>query len=476
MPTTVGTRKILDLKRWEFATPAPAATAAGAFIASSRHFRQQQLYVVSSTLAYLYLPEEDGFVQVPSPALAGTFGAGACGVATEWSSGSAVAESLTATGGTTTTLVTNQTLARDLRGYSVQILTGPNAGETKVIASNTIGANATITFTAASGSAFTSANTYRLMTPTWCVLGAGTLAAGSFRKYDFATNTWTTLAITGLPATIGTDCKLISTPSWMDTDYLIFETATATGGSTTTLVNAGRAWTTNQWSNYQVRIISGTGAGQIRAITSNTATTLTCATFATAPDATSVYSIEGNDSFLYLMGNAAVTLFRYSFATNTWTTLTPSAARGAAPGAALSGHWIYGVTAANWTGVNAIRNGRYIYSFRGGASAVLDRYDIALNTWEVVTYAPATETFTTGTKYTYHTDALYIQLNATGRCFRFDLARHAMDGWGAILYTQGVAVVGDTMFDATYRDGATQIVFVHLLLNTSTVQLRQMVI
>jgi hypothetical protein len=51
-----------------------------------------------------------------------------------------------------------------------------------------------------------------------------------------------------------------------------------------------------------------------------------------------------------------------------------------------------------------------------------------------------------------------------------------MDGWGAILYPQGAAVVGDVMFDSTYRDGATQIVFVHLLLNTSTVQLRAMVI
>jgi hypothetical protein len=424
----------------------------------------------------LYRPEEDGFVAIASPALAGTLGAGACGVATGFSVGTAVAASLTATGGTTTTLVTNQPLARDLRGYSVQILTGPNAGETKIIASNTIGANATITFTAASGAAFSSANTYRLLTPTWCVLGAGTLAAGSFRKYDFATNTWTTLAITGLPATIGTDGKLISTPSWMDTDYLVFETATATGGSTTTLVNAGRSWTTNQWANYQVRIVSGTGAGQIRAITSNTANTLTCATFATAPDATSVYSIEGNDDFIYFLGNGAVTLFRYSFATNTWTTLAPTAARTGAPGAGMSAHWVYGVSAPDWTNVNAIRNGRYIYSFRGGAGALLDRYDIALNTWEAVTYAPAAETFTTGTKYTYHTDALYIQQNATGRWLRFHFVTSGMDGWNTSLYPQGAALVGDTAFDVTYRDGPTQIVYVHMILNSSTIHLRQMVI
>jgi hypothetical protein len=39
MATTNGNRKVLDLKRWEFCTPAPTATVAGAFIASSRHYR-----------------------------------------------------------------------------------------------------------------------------------------------------------------------------------------------------------------------------------------------------------------------------------------------------------------------------------------------------------------------------------------------------------------------------------------------------
>ena len=77
MATTQGNRKILDLKRWEWAAPAPAATTTGAFVASSRHYRQQQLYVSANTVAHLYNPNEDGWVQVPSPGLTGTFGAGA---------------------------------------------------------------------------------------------------------------------------------------------------------------------------------------------------------------------------------------------------------------------------------------------------------------------------------------------------------------------------------------------------------------
>ena len=477
MTTTNGTRQILDLKRWEYVTPAPVATSAATFVVSSRHASQRQLYVTSNTVAYLYEPGTDGWCQVPSPALAGTFGAGACGVAAGWSTGTTVAAaSLTATAGTTTSITTNQTLARDMRGWSVQILAGPNAGETKVIASNTIGASAVITFTVASGSAFSASTVYRLLTPVWYVLGAGTLATGSFRKYDLATNTWTSLTITGLPATVGTDGRLVSTPSWMDDNYLAFATGTAASATATTLTVAGTPWAASQWINAQVRITGGTGAGQIRTITANTTSGLTVATWTVTPDATSTYSIEGNDDFLYFLGNNAVTMYRYSISANTWSTLSPGVARSGAPTTGMSAHWIWGVTASDWTNVSAIQNGRYIYSFRGAGGALLDRYDIAANSWSAVTYSPLTETFTTGTKFAYNGDALYIQKDATGRWFRYDFARSTLDGWGTMLFPNGVAVLGDTAFDVTYRDGATEIVYVYMILNTSTVMLRCMII
>jgi hypothetical protein len=478
MATTNGNRKILDLKRWEFCTPSPNATAAATFIVSSRHYRQQQLHVVSNTVANLYNPQEDGWIAVPSPALAGTFGAGACGVAGSFSTGTTVAaSSLTATAGTTTTITTNQTLARDLRGYSVYFVGGTNTGKTKTIASNTIGTNAVITFDSAEAVAFDATSQYRLKTPVFYVLGAGTLAAGSFRKYDFATNTWTTLAITGLAATIGTDGRMISTPAWIDNGFKSFATGTATAGGASTLTNSAKAWATNQWTNYQIRISGGTGAGQIRTVASNTGTVITVsAAWTTQPDATSTYSIEGNDDFIYFIGNNAVTLYRYSISGNAWSTLTPGVARGGAPGAGMGGTWIHSVSAADWNNENLILNGRYIYSFRGAAGALLDRYDIAGNTWAAITYSPAVETFTTGTKYAYCKDRLYIQKEATGRWFAFDFAENAMQPFTTSTYTQGAAVLGDTAFDVTYKDGATEIDYVYFLLNTSTVLLRQMVI
>ena len=476
MATTNGNRKILDLKRWEFCAIAPAATQNGAFIASSSHFRQQQLYVRSNTEAFIYNPSEDGFVPIASPGLAGTFTNGAAGVASAWSTGATVgAASLTATGGTTTTIITNQTLARDLRGYQVFILSGPNAGAVIPISSNTINTNAVITVPV-QASAFTASTVYRLLTPRWYVVGGGAIGPGSFRVYDYATNTWTTLSQTGLPGTFSSDGKLISTPSILDNDFKTFATGTATSGTGTTLTQIGKTWTASQWINSQVRITGGTGAGQIRTVTANTADTLTVATWTTTPDATSAYAIEGNDNFLYYIGNGAVAMYRYDIAANTWSTLSPIAARAAAPGTGMSAHWVHSVTESDWNNENAILNGRYIYSFRGNNSADLHRYDIAGNTWATITYSPNAETFSQGTKYALIKGILYIQKDQIGRWYAYDFARSEMFPWGMMLYPQGAAVVGDTAFDVVYKDGATEIYYVHMVLNTLNIHLRQQVI
>jgi hypothetical protein len=618
MPTTNGNRKILDLKRWEFVTPAPIATSAGSFVASSRHFKQQQLYLQGASAAYIYNPNEDGFIQIPNSGLTPGIAAGASATAVANSVGSVVASTTIAAGsngatlpqstinvaaitgfplagaiyvdtatngrqlitytsasgtqllgcsggtgtlatsqavsfagllalsGSTTQIVTNQLLARDLKDYAIHILSGPNSGSTVPISGSTFfvgsttiaagsngaalpqstinvastagfaqsgqilvtisGAPQLITYTGitatsftgctggtgalatsqavqfastitvpAQTSAFTTSTVFRLITPAWYVHTAGTLAAGSFKKYDLATNTWSTLS--NLAVTLGTDSKLIATPSWIDNDYLRFATGSASSGTSTTLVDSTKNWTVNQWTEFQVRIVSGTGAGQVRRITSNTSTALTVSGWNVNPDSTSTYSIEGNEDYIYLIGNAAVTMYRYSISNNSWTTLSPNVARAAAPGSGLSGHWIYGVTDSAWTNENSIINGRRLYSFRGSGGANLDYYDIPSNTWiSTVNYAPITETFTTGTKYVYNGDYLYIQKDATGRFFRYNIASGFMDPLGTTTYTQGAALVGDTMFDVTYTDGTTKITYLYMILNTSAVMLRQMII
>ena len=238
-----------------------------------------------------------------------------------------------------------------------------------------------------------------------------------------------------------------------------------------------KTWTAGQWAGSQVRITGGTGAGQIRTITASTATGLTVGlNWTIIPDNTSTYTIEGNDDFLYLAGNTVVTLFRYQISTNTWTTLTPTVARTVAPGAGFSLNWVFGVTDPAWTNENAIINGQRIYSFRGGASSGLDYYDIPSNSWvSGVLFSTAAETLTTGSKYAYVGDFLYIQKDAAGRWFRYTFPTSELEGWSVMTYPQGAAVVGDTCFDVTYFDGASSVTYIYMILNTSTVMLRQMI-
>jgi hypothetical protein len=75
------------------------------------------------------------------------------------------------------------------------------------------------------------------------------------------------------------------------TYHSIEDSGTATSGAATTLTDSGQAWTVDEYINYVVWIHAGTGNGQYREITSNTATALTVATWGTNPDATSEYRI-----------------------------------------------------------------------------------------------------------------------------------------------------------------------------------------
>lgn len=106
-------------------------------------------------------------------------------------------------------------------------------------------------------------------------------------------NTATSITAPGLAATDTTSRYTIQ----QVTGPLMTNAATA--GTTTTLTDTTNTWTVNAFQPtatgiaYQVRIISGTGAGQVAQITGNTANQLTVSpAFTTAPGAGSVYVIE----------------------------------------------------------------------------------------------------------------------------------------------------------------------------------------
>ena len=466
MTTTQNNRKILHRKEWEMMTPAPVASSAGSFIIKDHLWiKRTTLFVSSATIQYLYWVDEDGWELTPSMSLAGTFGAGACGEWWLWSN------TLTANGWSTTTVTTTTSINNGMLGQTIRFLTWSQAGkEVTVTAVDIIpwGTN-TITFTPALSGAIVNTDTFACNTGRYYVLNAGTVAAGIFKSIDPITGVVTSLGTTGLPTSIGTECRLKSTPSYVGA----YATWTATSATSTTLVNSAKTWATNQWCNYQVRITAGTWIGQIRTITSNTWTTLTVPTWTVTPDATSVYAIEANDDFIYLLGNNAVTMYRYSISGNTWTTLAPTTARAAAPVAGCGANWIGKSGNATWADESNIRDGRYIYSFRGGASSAMDRFDIAGGTagagaWANIAYVGAAETFTTWSGYDVQGGDIYIRKDATNRFFRYSTVWNNLYPFSTNQYPDGAAVAWDKLFSARYTDGATNIDWLYSLRNSGT--------
>jgi len=457
---------LVHRKEFQMMTPAPVATAAGAFIVTDNKERDNlALYVVNATTHYLYHHDEDAWVQIPSLALAGTFGAGSCGTRRRWSN------TLTANGGSTTTATTTANISGLCIGKTVRFLTGANAGREATITGAIItpAGTSTIQFDALA-SAVVNTDTFVIDTGLFVLINAGTIGAGSFRSYDPLTGVATSLTTTGLPATFGTEGRLVSTSS-VDA----FATGTATAGAASTLTNASKTWATNKWVNFQVRIIAGTGIGQVRTIASNTGTVLTVSSNWTVnPDATSVYNIEGNDDYLYLLGNNAVTMYRYSFSGNSWTTMAPTAARAAAMVAGGGANWIQLTGDTNFDDESTGNAGKYIFSFRGGAGAILDRFDITGGTagagaWAAITYINQSETFTTGSSYAAFGRYIICRKDATHRYFKYSVRGNYMEPLATNLYPDGAALLGDKTWVKNYMEGsAVKLTWLYSLRNTGT--------
>ena len=547
MSLSVNLRKKVHRKVWEpVFTPLPVNTAAGGCLVKD-HLNlgdgNQCYYITGVSAIYLLAAAEEGFGQIPNSGSAGTFGAGSAGFHHP------TGPTGTASAGTTTSLTTGLSLQRDLRGYRVRITGGTNAGQERIIASNTLGANSIITVQDAFPAACDNTSVYAIMSGRlWFYVPAAT---SGFNYYDFATNAWTARSVASGPAITSGEGCLMGTPSQdCITDY-----GTASASAASSLTDASRAWVVNQWANTLVKIVSGTGAGQYRIVTSNTSTVLTVnAAWSTNPDTTSIYEvgsfsagiasagaastitngtsgaatwatnmwatyqvrivagtgvgqvrtiasntgsvltvssnwttnpdstsyfvIEGNDDSLYFLGGAAITLFKYSISGNSWSTLSPGTARAGAASSGTFGGVISECKDPSWyaqTGpANATtyrQNGRYIYSFRGGTTGTLDVYDIAANTWiNALGYGGASnETFTIGSSFDDMEGYIYIQKDATGRFFRFDVAKNELIPIGTNTAVQSTAINGARTYIDKYFDSSNgkAVKFIYWAANSS---------
>lgn len=483
--------KLLHRKALEQCTNTPANVGAGGFVVSDKTDTvgdQNFAYLVNGVSnVYYYNADEDAWQQIANSGIAGTFAAGSCG---ELRGLSAPAGNITntATGGTTTTVNTNLTLTRNLAGTDFRCVGGVNSGYIGKIKSNTIGANSVITLEVAASSAFTATSQYQMYGGSLWFFNAGTTAVG-FAVYDRATNVWTQRSVTGLPTAWGTDGQLVSCPSARSNGGLGFLNGTATAGAASTLTT-NKTLLLNQFANHQVRIVAGTGNGQIRKVSSNTAganSVLTVsAAWTTNPDATSVYRVEGDDDAMFLFGSNSVTLYKYTISTNTWVTVSPTAARGGAAAAGGSADWIGNMSDPAWNdntfGAHYLssvvkQSGRYVYCLRGGGSALLDIYDLALNTWiSAVPYGNSTETFNTGSHGTVIDGMIYLHKEGTSRIFRFDVAKHVLEPFTTLTIPQGTTVAGDKMFVQSLTQGATTLRWLYFLTHSRSELYRMLIV
>ena len=390
MSLSINLRKKVHRKIWEpVFTPLPVATAAGVcLVKDSLNLGDgnQAYYITSTSVIYQFAAAEEGFGQIPTSGSAGTFGTGAAGF--HHPNG----PTGTASAGTTTSLTTTLTLPRDLRGYRIRVTGGTNAGQERIIASNTLGANSIVTVQDAFGAACDATSVFLIFSGRLWFYVPG--ATSGFNYYDFATNAWTSRSVASGPAiTAGEGC-LNGTPS----QDVVVDYGNASAGGASTLTDASRAWTVNQWANTLVKIIGGTGVGQYRIITSNTASILTTnAAWSVNPDTTSVYEVGSFSAGIASAGGATTitngTSGAASWATNMWATYQVRLVSGTGAGQVrtiASNNGSVLTVSASWT-VNPDNTSYFVIEgnddslyFLGGVAVTLFKYSISGNSWSTL--------------------------------------------------------------------------------------------
>jgi hypothetical protein len=281
-------------------------------------------------------------------------------------------------------------------------------------------------------------------------------------------------------------------------------TGWATSGTTITLEDLSKNWFVNQWSNYKIRFISGTGFGGEIVISGNTSNTLRWSGATSfAPDSTTKYIIM--DSFGLVTAGSTTTLtdsfknwtvnqwagkrFKITsgtgvaqellIASNTATVLTFALAT--AP-STDSTYTILGIPARG-AGIallhlynlsNRIMKGRYLFFPRGGVSTTADRLDIPTEVWEYgYFFSPQSETLTTGSMYAYDGDnTIYFTKDATGRVYSYNINTNKISNSGTIPYGMGAALIGNRFEIIETEDG---IKYLYIMRHTGTEMFRCLV-
>jgi len=218
------------------------------------------------------------------------------------------------TNATTITVTGTPYTASEHVGRWAHIITGTAAGQWTPITANTTSA-----LTCATSPAASVGDTFEILDgPRHCALPSYTLEINRDMTGATAAFQYKGMVVNNLSFTIGAGAKIMtSTASWLgqnfaniaatspnlpSTDPFMWDdcvlgvglksSGTATGGSSTTVVNSGAGFTVDAEIGNLVYITGGTGPNQVRKITDNDATTLTVSpAFTTAPASSSTYKV-----------------------------------------------------------------------------------------------------------------------------------------------------------------------------------------
>lgn len=526
-------KKVIDRQLHVQVAPSPNAHAAGGALCSDMRSdvsRNPFVYqLVSNTVLNRFNIVQKAWALVQSPALAGTFGAGAAMV---FAPSLGAKGSINATGATTSKFALTTALPAAVGvnmlanrggsgeyGFKIRVI-GKTAGkvEERFIVGNTGGTTPTIdldnplTFTPAAG------DEYEILSGRVFMLGAGTTASNIWRSIEIASNALSSgLSTTNLPTTIGTDTSLLAldeqyTPydcepgegfikgTFKYDDNLVERFALAATAATSTTITGQAAGgdagvVANEYRNFQIRIVhdavNPTAVGQRRFIASHTGPgaspvyTLGAA-WAVTPSSSAKFVIE-YPNLIVGRSSATTTVYTYNYsdqsyingtttiATNAWSTTC----FGAAPAAnASGGHWMPSFGIRPDVSKNARHS--FCYFWRGGA-ATLDVLDIAggtTGTWAGAVVVDGAQTLTVGTCGAYspfgqegrfHYMNVYVA-SAVNQLHRFDVQNRVMSPVTPTdILQSGTAALGCRMAAYAAIDGADKYDTVLLLGHLSTV-------
>lgn len=313
----------------------------------------------------------------------------------------------------------------------------------------TVGAGTCITYSSQQGK-IDSGEVYGSI---FALITSGT-GAPVFNKYDELTDVWSNLNVTNLPGTFGTDGYLVF-PEPEDNNLESFHSSVITtvtlgaditlGATSVTVTALPKSIPANTILNF------GTKAAPLYVHVTTAATASATSLVITA----SICAVSSGDTALYydhgyLVGNNATQMYRWQITTSAWSTTSANSGNPVLPavsGAVGAGCSLRFIPGGDFVvGINATDQ---LIIVRGGATAAIYRYDLALNTMNTLTYYPSTETFTTGSSTVVKTvndkkSQLYINRNSTQHWFKFDFKKQRkMPVLFEELVTPGAALVGD---------------------------------